>query len=58
MEAKTTVETEKRTASQRSAVRNGVRGRNYGLLGKIDGFKGKLYGKNGGRPKQKATFDY
>ena len=58
MEAKTTLETEKRTAFQRSAVKNGVKGRNYGLLGKVDGSKGKRYGKNGGRPKQKATFDY
>ena len=58
MEANTTVKMEKRTAFQRSAVKNGMKGRNYGFLGKVDGSKGKLYGKKGGRPKQKAIFNY
>ena len=48
---------EKRTAFQRSAVKNGMKGRNYGLLGKVDGSMGKRYGKSGVRAEEKATFD-
>ena len=39
-------------------MKNGVSGRNYGHLGKVAGLSGKRYEKKGGRPKEKATFDY
>ena len=48
-----------RTSFQRSAVRNGIKGANYGLLRKKSGIKGKLYGKTGGWPRQKnSNFNY
>ena len=57
METKPCVESEKISYFQNSAVKNGVSGRNYGHLGKVAGLSGKRYGKKGGRPKEKATFE-
>ena len=43
-----------RTAFQLAAVRNGLKGRKFGKLGKESGVKGKPFGSRGGRPKSKT----
>ena len=42
-----------RTAFQLAAVRNGLKGRTFGKLGKESRIKGKPFGSRGGRPKSK-----
>ena len=42
------------TAFQIAAVRNGHKGRDFGLLGKEAGVQGKKFGNHGGRPKNKS----
>ena len=42
------------TAFQIAAVRNGHKGRDFGLLGKEAGVQGKKVGNHGGRPKNKS----